>query len=452
MSPLSSPNLIANAGFALAEAGAPLHWRLPEGAVVVDVPEFDAAGLPHASQAVQLTEAGTVSQAVTLADAAPQRCAFRLVARAGVPETAFTVSIFRAGSALTSHRFTARPEWSRCRFEVEIDGSDGRPLTIEIAGPDRAGAGLQITDIRLVALDDAGLGRIERFPVRFLLRGDFRLPSSRLRAYLVADYLDLIGWPVSVNAGGGDGLIVFQKVRRWGALLRARLGGAASVYDLDDNEMLGSRLRALDIRLFAKAVDGVTAGSEFLLERMAAWNRAAFLLDNMIDVLDTDIRRNDGPWQGRLVWFGMPENAWCVDGIATDLPVARITRGGDIEYQVKTIDRHLAGFDLALLPMPLNAETLAKNANRLVKCAALGLPVLASDTPENRRAASRLGIVEAALVTDGEDWRARIDAAAANYDAFKAEMGRARERALDIYGREKIVADWLGFCAGLTRK
>ncbi|MCC2113562.1 MAG: glycosyltransferase [Hyphomicrobiales bacterium] len=450
MPPLSSPNLIANAGFALAEAGGPHSWQTQGSASLVETLDVDDAGLPHASRAVRLSQSDRIRQTVALPNAERQRYAFRLVGRASEPDTTFSIAIDTAGMVIASHTFTVGSKWSRCRFEVEIDSDRETSVTVEIAGPDIAGPNVQITDVRMVALYDTGLGGRAPFPIRFVTRGDFGLPSSRLRAYLMADYLDLIGWPASVNEDGRADLVVFQKVRRWGLFMRSRLAGAASLFDLDDNEVLRSRRWAIDIRLFSGAVDGITAGSEFLLERMTAWNNTAFLLDNMVDVLDADIRRDNRPWQGRLVWFGMPENAWCVDGIAAGKPVTRITRGGDIEFHVKTIDRHLTEFDLALLPMPLNEATKAKNGNRLVKCAALGLPVLASDTPENRRAAARLGIADTVLVKDDEDWRTRIDAAAANYGAFCAEMSRARDRALAIYGREQIVADWLRFCADLV--
>ncbi|MCC2111228.1 MAG: hypothetical protein KDJ16_04260, partial [Hyphomicrobiales bacterium] len=104
-----------------------------------------------------------------------------------------------------------------------------------------------------------------------------------------------------------------------------------------------------------------------------------------------------------------------------------------------------------LLPMPLDEATRAKNANRLVKCAGLGLPVLADDTPENRRAAESLGIANTVLVKSGENWQTRIDHAAANYAALCRTMAAARQRTFAVYGVEPIVADWLKFCAEMVR-
>lgn len=455
---LSSPNLIANAGFFVVSAGSPKGWDAPAGARLIDLPDCPKTGFPRALRAIELP--GTpepLRQSVDLSHERVRppvpgqttRFAVRLAARAGADEAIGRVTISADGVKLAAQRIAAAPDWSPHRFALAADAA---PTTLEIAI--EATAPLQLTDFRLVALYDPPAG-LEPFPIRFLARGPYLLPSSRLRAYHVADYLDLIGWPTAFGPAScftwPADLVVCQKVRRWDAWTHARIAGAAILYDLDDNETVHSRRRAHDIRLFSRAVDGVTAGSTFLAEMMAAWNDRVFLFDNMVDILDRDILHHGGLWQDRLVWFGMPENAWALDAIDLDRPVRRITRGGDVEYGLKTIDRDLAACDLALLPMPLDDATRAKNANRLVKCAGLGLPVLADDTPENRRAAERLGIADTVLVKPGENWQTRIDHAAADYAALCQTMADARQRTFAVYGVEPIVADWLHFCAGLVR-
>jgi hypothetical protein len=221
------------------------------------------------------------------------------------------------------------------------------------------------------------------------------------------------------------------------------------VFDLDDADLLASPCRAWGVRRFARAVDGTSVGSECLREMMTRCNLRPFLLENPVDVLDRDVVHRRDRWQGRLVWFGMPENVWMLKRLGLDRSVTTITRGGDIEYGLKTIDEHLVTFDLALLPVVLNEETLAKNANRLVKCVGLGLPFLASDTLEHRRALERLRLPDEFLVASEHDWPARIEDVARRYPHYKRAIDEARPRAFETYGVERIAHDWMQFCAEL---
>jgi hypothetical protein len=110
------------------------------------------------------------------------------------------------------------------------------------------------------------------------------------------------------------------------------------------------------------------------------------------------------------------------------------------------VDRELCGFDLALLPVFLNEETRAKNANRLVKCAALGLPFLASDTPEHRKAVHRIGVPDHFLVREGQCWDEAIDSVARDYGKWKCPAQACRPKAWKSYSAERVFSDWLAFC------
>gem|GEM_PF-5207252 len=252
-----------------------------------------------------------------------------------------------------------------------------------------------------------------------------------------------------MNGGSAFDLHVCQKVRPWLTLWRAKWSGKPVVYDLDDNDPLFSAREARQIQRFVGAASGATAGSEFLRTMMAQWNTDTSLLDNPVDVVDQDIRHRHDHWGGRLVWFGMPENLWMLRQLRLTRPVTTITRGGDVEYSLKSIDEHLVTFDLALLPVSLNDETRAKNANRLVKCVGLGLPFLASDTAENRRAIERLRLPASFLVASELQWSARIEQLAQDYPRAKRLIQEARTRAFEVYGIEAIVRDWLAFCRHL---
>ncbi len=441
---LSSRELARNAGFCRVEAGMPSGWRLPEGARRIAVGEFDKAGLPLSSHAVELRPGGGVlAQTVRVTAERDGRFALRVAARGLDARAVFRLELAVGDKVVGCTLCDAGRDWDRFRVEGHLGAGFAGDLTLSVVGPAPESDGnLLVTDVRLVEVFEA----VEPFRIRFLTRGPFLLPSSRLRAFLVADYLDLVGWPVMVNRSGKVDLHVCQKVRPWGTWKRARLAGEAVVYDLDDNEALLSRRTALGIALFSRAVDGVCAGSDFLAGELDRYNDDVFVLENMVDVFDRDVVRGDRAFAGRLVWFGMPENEWMLDRVASGLEVTRITRGGDLEYDPKGIDRMLTDFDLALLPVEINEWTRAKNANRMVKCAGLGLPFLASDTEENRRAADLLGIGTACLVASERDWPARIAEIGAGYDEYRSMVMAARETAFDIYGKERIVADWVGWC------
>lgn len=457
----STRNLVSNGGFSRLPSDAMFGWDNAKAEPLgrpwqrINVPETDGSGIPQSGYAAVLEATGApsepcLSQLVRIDSVPARRFAFRLAARAANEGmgTGLVLSVRNDLSGNIIYQETVQPSsnWGRYRAEFEIPQGATR-LTIEIKLQDgaRARYPVAITDVRLVGL----LRAVEDIAIRFDTRSDMWRASSRLRAFMLEDYLHLLGCRTSTNRGGSYDLYICQKVQPWLGLVSAKLARKAVVFDLDDNDLLISKWRAANVRGFARASDAISVGSEFLQELAANWNSRIFLLDNPIDILDPDMARDDRPWSNRLVWFGMPENRWMLDRLGLDRPVTTITRGGDIEYGLKTIDEHLVASDLALLPVFLNEATRAKNANRLVKCVGLGLPFLASDTEENRRALQILRLPADCLVTAEGDWAARIDEIARHYDAYRQIIRAARPRAFETYGIERIVADWLPFCTAL---
>ena len=339
--------------------------------------------------------------------------------------------------------------WQRLRIEFEVPEETAQ-IAIEVAlvNPSQPRVGVEITDVRLVGL----LRKVEDIAIRFDTASNIGRASSRLRAFMIEDYLNLLGCQTSLNHGGDFDLYVCQKVMPWASLALAKFTRKAVVFDLDDNHFIISKFRSTNIRSFSRVADGVSVGSKFLRDRMGAFNSRVFLLENPVDILDQDVMRDDRPWGDRLVWFGHPENLWMLTQLGLDRAVTTITRDGSIEYGLKTIDAELVASDLALLPVVLNDETLAKNANRLVKCVGLGLPFLASDTVEHRRAVRLLQLPDDCLVALGQDWSSRIDQVARDYPRYRRLIAHARPRAFEVYGVETLVADWFRFCAGLCSR
>ena len=458
----STRNLIANGGFSRLPSDALFGWKCPENDRPeqpwrrISVPDAGSDGFPQSGYAAVLEATGapsepSLSQCVRIENVPTRRFAVRFAARAAANglNTDLIISVRDGLGEHATCQETVQPssDWGRHRAEFELPCAASR-LAIEIKLQD--GAELRqpvaITDVRLVGL----LRPVEDIAIRLDTRSDIRRASSRLRGFMLEDYLHLLGCRTSINRGRSYDLYVCQKVYPWLALIRTKLARKKIIFDLDDNDLLISNWRAANIRGFARTSDAISVGSEFLQELAKNWTSHVFLLDNPVDILDADLARDDRPWGNRLVWFGMPENRWMLDRLNLDRCVTTITKGGDIEYGLKSIDEHLVASDLALLPVFLNDETRAKNANRLIKCVGLNLPFLASDTEENRRALQALRLPTECLVHDAGDWATRIDDVARHYDAYRRIISEARPRAFEVYGIERIVADWLPFCAGLT--
>lgn len=460
----STRNLISNGGFSRTPSDPLWGWSLIQDSqrdtqfCRIAVPDADRNGVPHSAYAAVLRCAEsapniTLAQRIPIAEVPTRRFALRLAARCAGEQNAATLTISvggadaRGGFELSRHVLALSLDWQRHRIEFKVPEWTVQ-VAIEIALVNQPGDGVEITDVRLVGL----LREIEDIAVRFDTSRDLNRASSRLRAFMIEDYLNLLGCRTSLNQGRDFDLYVCQKVMPWARLARAKITGKPVVFDLDDNDFIVSRTRSATLRIFSKLANGVSVGSKFLREMMEPLNSRIFLLENPVDVLDQDVMRDDRPWGDRLVWFGMPENLWMLTQLGLDRTVATITRGGSIEYALKTVDTELVAADLALLPVSLNDETLAKNANRLVKCVGLGLPFLASDTAEHRRAMRVLALPDDYLVASGQDWSSRIDAMARDYPRYRRLIADARPRAFEAYGVETIVAGWFPFCAELCAR
>lgn len=281
---------------------------------------------------------------------------------------------------------------------------------------------------------------------RFNAVGGRERASSRLRVWMLAEFLAKQGFETHVNGGSRFDILVCQKTYPFLLARNARRAGKTVLFDLDDPDFDISPRWMDKIRRFMQLAHGVTTGSGYLKEKLEQFHPTAHVLENPVDVTDPQVFYKGTPWRGKSVWFGAPENLWMLRRLKLRHPVQTLTKGGDIPYKLKTVDRELCRFNLALLPVFLNEETLAKNANRLVKCAALGLPFLASDTPEHRKAIHRIGVPEDFLVREDQNWDEKIESVARDYEKWKCAAHACRASAWDCYGAERVFSDWLTFC------
>ncbi len=281
---------------------------------------------------------------------------------------------------------------------------------------------------------------------RFDTLGDVTTASSRLRAWKLGEFLRMAGHRVAMNEGGQCDVYVCQKVRPFASLRALREAGALVVYDFDDHLLLeGVESHGVkeEVVAFMNAADVVTVGSEYLGDDARNFHRNVFVLDNPVDIELAELVRNNSAGLKRVGWFGTSAGLIDLRAIKTSEPIETITRGGDIEFDLKSIDRTLTAFDLLLLPVEHNRWNLAKNANRMTKAVALGVPVLATATPAHIATAEALGLDDRFLVREGETWDGKIAGLRQDFGAVQDAVLRARGRAIELFAMQRIGSNWL---------
>jgi hypothetical protein len=191
------------------------------------------------------------------------------------------------------------------------------------------------------------------------------------------------------------------------------------------------------------AADVVTVGSEYLGVDARNFHHNVYVLENPVDIESATLVRERKAELKRVGWFGTPAGLIDLCAIKIAEPIETITRGGDIEFDLKSIDQTLTAFDLVLLPIEPNRWNLAKNVNRMAKAVALGVPVLATATPAHIVAAEELDLDDRFLVHQGESWDDKIVGLRRDFTAVQAAILRARGRALELFSLHRIGGDWL---------
>ncbi|HEX2088126.1 MAG TPA: hypothetical protein VHF89_20735 [Solirubrobacteraceae bacterium] len=292
-----------------------------------------------------------------------------------------------------------------------------------------------------------------RLDVNFSTFGDRSTASSRLRAWMLADELRRRGHHVTVNAARLADVEVFQKVRNWSRLDAALERGSRIVLDFDDNYLLDDLGTRDEMIAAMNTAALVTVGSRALAESASRFHERVELFENPLDVEPGAPPRDGRGWTGRIGWFG---NRGGLSALAAvDLGdhgrAVTVTRGGDVEWELKTIDAVLRGFDVVVLPADESEWGTGKNANRLLKCVALAVPAVASRTPEHERVARRLRLPESVLVERGASWSDALARVRDEYDAVQRAFAAARDRAWAHYGIGAAAARWEELVASLER-
>lgn len=281
---------------------------------------------------------------------------------------------------------------------------------------------------------------------RFDTFGDVTTASSRLRAWTLGEFLTKSGHRVSMNKGAQCDVYVCQKVRPFASLREAKDAGALVVYDFDDHLLLeGAEGHGVkdEVVAFMNAADVVTVGSEYLGEAARRYHRNVFVLENPVDIKSAELIRGKTAELKRIGWFGTAAGLVDLRAVSTTEPIETVTRGGDIEFDLKRIDQTLTEFDLLLFPIEFTKWNLAKNANRMTKAVALGVPVLATATPAHIHAADQFGLDDRFLVREGETWDGKIAGLRQDFGAVQDAILRARGKAIELFSMQRIGGNWL---------
>ncbi len=282
-------------------------------------------------------------------------------------------------------------------------------------------------------------------PVRFGMRsfGPFNKASARLRCWKIANSLKKAGHSVSVNTGASSDVFYYQKVKE---LKHFRgIGNKESrlfVFDFDDNYFLPNKGSPAELLSFMNQMDVITVGSHYLYDIAKDYHPNLVVLENPADIIDDTVFKTKFDWNDNIGWFGAPENVLQLKLVDYSGEVTTITRGGDIEFDIQSVDKLLTDFDLLLFPLELTEWNAAKNANRMIKAVCLGVPVLASATPEHIRVAQEFGLSDDFLVFDGDSWQDKIINLQNNFSQVKNQITSARKKALNLYNVDSITENF----------
>lgn len=313
---------------------------------------------------------------------------------------------------------------------------DSRPLAgreapvfgiVQVSLPTHSGATINVGQLTAASIVENTDHR--RLRVRFDAFGDETKASSRLRVWKFAELLREEGHDVSVGGKEIDVDVYFcQKDRRFGNLAAVRKANpnAVAIYDFDDNFFLEDGGVISEVLAFIGYVDVVTCGSEYLAQFVRPWHPNVYVLENPLDVASEYISRPARGELGRIGWFGSPEGLLELAKTDAQALATTLTKGGDIEFDLQTVDHELAKFDLLLFPVEETTWNLAKNANRMMKALALGVPVLISPTPEQKRIAELVGLPQECLVPSFNEWKEGIDRARSRFGELEQAALGAR--------------------------
>jgi len=113
------------------------------------------------------------------------------------------------------------------------------------------------------------------------------------------------------------------------------------------------------------------------------------------------------------------------------------------QWSIETLTEVAGSCDLAIVPVDLaDPMALGKPENRMRIFWRLGLPVVASASPANVRAASLAGLGDRVLCSTADDWRRTLESLHARPEDRLAIATAGQETALTVYSEESLAQRW----------
>jgi glycosyltransferase involved in cell wall biosynthesis len=113
------------------------------------------------------------------------------------------------------------------------------------------------------------------------------------------------------------------------------------------------------------------------------------------------------------------------------------------QWSVETLTEVTGGCDIAIVPVDLtDPMAVGKPENRMRVFWRLGLPVVASASPANVRAASLAGVDELLVCSTGEEWDRALESLR-THPEDRLRIARAgQDTALNTYSEESLAQRW----------
>lgn len=277
--------------------------------------------------------------------------------------------------------------------------------------------------------------------ITFITEYSIDIASTRSRILALDNFLKTKGIDSCINGNIEHAdVVVFQKGDRrflFRNFVKSKKLGKFIVFDVDDWYDNGY------FDFFIKWADLVFVGSEFLKTQWSYLNEKIYVLDDPLDVLDLnlplpkyDLHRCNIGWFGNI----------------TNLPVLKdtklknvttITKGGDIEWSLDTIDENIRKFDLIVLPQDKTKSGSAKGNCRMLKSIYLGVPVLVSDLTSYIELTKYISYPIDFIVKHGDSWEERVCRIKNGDIKFNFDFLNARRLILDKYSKSARGQNWL---------
>lgn len=280
--------------------------------------------------------------------------------------------------------------------------------------------------------------KILRF--NFITQHTENLGSMRSRIISVSNYLLEKGYRSVINGNIKEAdIIIFQKgnidfIKK--KFIEARKFGKFIIFDIDDwfDKVYDAIIRKSDL---------VFVGSSFLKRQWERLNKNIIVLDDPLDIKNIDIGLAQyNLTNPKIGWFGNRENLAVLERTQIE-GITKITRGGDIEWSIETIDENIQKFDLIVIPQDKSMYGCAKGNCRMLKALYLGVPVLVSDLEAYIDLANVLGYPQNFIMHDNENWSERIREIKSGKIEFGFDFKLARQKILKYYGKKERNQAWL---------